>query len=87
VNSIERKQHHSKILIQELPISQIDIPTGQRTFGNLTGLVASIQRVGLTYPILVTLSGSHYRLIDGWRRYHACKRLGLWAIPLRSFCR
>jgi ParB family chromosome partitioning protein len=81
MNTSEPKQPHEEILIQRIPMRKIDIPPSQRKLGNLTGLVASIQRVRLRQPILVIRRGSRYQIIDGWRRYCAYKRLGWSAIP------
>jgi ParB family chromosome partitioning protein len=61
---------------QQIPIGDINIPDGQRELGDLDGLIGSIQMLGLLEPILVIHDGAHYRLIAGWRRYNACKRLG-----------
>jgi ParB family chromosome partitioning protein len=41
--------------------------------GDLTSLVASIQKVGLLNPIVVT---EDYRLVAGFRRLSACGKLG-----------
>ena len=81
VNILESQSHPSSMRIQDLPISQIEIPLGQRPLRNLTGLVASIQRERLIYPIVVTRSDSHYRLVDGWFRINAYIRLGWFVIP------
>jgi len=81
MNVIEIKQQQPETLIEHIPMRKIDIPPRQRKLGNLTGLVASIQRLRLQQPILVVRRGSRYQIIDGRRRYHACKRLGLSAIP------
>lgn len=81
MNVIEIKQQHPETLIEHIPMRKIDIPPSQRKLRNLTGLVASIQRLRLRQPILVVRRGSRYRVIDGRRRYHACKRFGWSAIP------
>jgi ParB family chromosome partitioning protein len=41
--------------------------------GDLTSLIASIQKVGLLNPIVVT---EDYRLVAGFRRLSACRKLG-----------
>jgi ParB family chromosome partitioning protein len=45
----------------------------RRDAGDLTSLVASIQKVGLLNPIVVT---EDYRLVAGFRRLSACGKLG-----------
>ena len=81
VDILESQSHPISMRIQDLPISQIEIPRGQRPLRNLTGLVASIRRKGLIYPIVVTRSGSHYRLGDGGLRINAYIWLGWFVIP------
>jgi ParB family transcriptional regulator, chromosome partitioning protein len=66
---------------QQIRLSEIESPDGQRALGHLDALMASIQEVGLLQPIVVTGEAPHYRLIAGWRRYHACKRLDWPEIP------
>jgi ParB family chromosome partitioning protein len=70
-----------EMCIQEIPLGEIDIPDGQRELGNLEPLMASIQEIGLMHPIPVTRRGARYRMIAGWRRYNAYKRLGKSQIP------
>ena len=67
--------------IQYIPMGKIDIPSGQRKSGNPTARVASLQRVGLLQPILVTPRGSRYLVIDGRDRYYAYASLGWATIP------
>jgi ParB-like chromosome segregation protein Spo0J len=75
------KDHQKEILIQHIPVGKIDIPSGQQKSGNPTARLASIQRVGLLQPILVTPRGSRYLVIDGRDRYYACASLGWATIP------
>ena len=70
-----------EVSIQQIPIGEIDGPARHREFRNLDKLMDSIQDVGLLQPILVTGEAPHYRLIAGWRRYNACKRLDWLEIP------
>jgi hypothetical protein len=67
--------------IQYIPMGKIDIPTGQQKFGNPTACVASIQRLGLLGPIIVTPRGSRYRVLVGLDIWHACALLGWTTIP------
>jgi hypothetical protein len=68
-------------VIQKIPLGKINLTNDQRPLRNLRELTASIQRLGLLQPILVAPRGPRYRLLDGWRRYHACDRLGWSEIP------
>jgi hypothetical protein len=60
MNVIEIKQQHTEILVRQIPMAKIDIPPSQRKLGNLTGLVASIQRLGVLQPPLVIPKGPRY---------------------------
>jgi ParB-like chromosome segregation protein Spo0J len=62
--------------IQYIPMGKIDIPSGQQKFGNPTARVASIQRVGLLQPIVVTPRATRYRVLVGLDLWHACALLG-----------
>lgn len=46
---------------------------------SIGGLVASIEEVGLLYPILIT---SKNEVVDGHRRLAACKKLGWTDVPV-----
>ena len=64
----------------KIPLDQIVIDEGHRIrkdAGDLTSLIASIQKVGLLNPIVVT---EDYRLVAGFRRLSACRKLGWNAI-------
>ncbi len=43
---------------------------------SLDGLVVSIRRVGLLYPIVVVGDGDGFVIVEGHRRFAACRRLG-----------
>jgi hypothetical protein len=45
----------------------------------MTGLIKSIEEIGLVYPVAVTPKNE---VIDGHRRIEACKRLGWTEIPV-----
>ena len=77
--------HQAEIRIQHISMEKIDVPPSQRGLRNLTALVASIQRLRLLQPILVVPMGPRYRVLDGQRRYHACKRLA-GRRSQQSFC-
>ncbi|HEX7422635.1 MAG TPA: ParB N-terminal domain-containing protein [Terriglobales bacterium] len=60
----------------KIPVDQIVIDERHRIrkdAGDLTSLIASIQKVGLLNPIVVT---EDYRLVAGFRRLSACRKLG-----------
>src|SRR3954451_24661220 len=47
----------------------------------LSYLMDSIKRFGVMVPIVVTRRGSRYLLVDGERRFHAAKKVGLESLP------
>lgn len=64
-----------------LPVSAIDIGERHRKdMGDLAGLAASIEAVGLLHPIVVMGrdGGSSWRLVAGERRLRACRDLLGW---------
>jgi ParB family chromosome partitioning protein len=63
-------------MLVKIPLDNIVIDEGHRIrkdAGDLTSLIASIQKVGLLNPIVVT---EDYRLVAGFRRLSACRKLG-----------
>jgi ParB family chromosome partitioning protein len=63
-----------------VPIGEIKVGRRHRKdMGDLEGLAASIEDIGLLNPITVDEAG---RLLAGARRYAACKLLGWKAIPV-----
>lgn len=60
-----------KIALQNIVVD--DIHRIRKDAGDLTLLAASIQKVGLLNPIVVT---DDYRLVAGFRRLSACRQLG-----------
>jgi ParB family transcriptional regulator, chromosome partitioning protein len=66
-------------LVVRIDRLQEDARNERRTFRNMEGLIASIQRVGLVEPITVTpeADGQTYRIITGHRRFRAAKQAGL----------
>jgi ParB family chromosome partitioning protein len=73
--------HQREMHIQYIPMGKINIPSGQQRFGNPTAHVASIQRVGLVQPIVVTPRDSRYWVLIGLDLCHACALLGWATIP------
>ena len=55
----------------------------RKVFDNdrLNELAASIKKQGMVQPVLVSSSGSKYKLVAGERRYRAAKIAGLKSIP------
>jgi len=51
----------------------------RKDLGNLDTLMESIKLVGLLHPIVVT---EDFRLVAGYRRLEACKRLGWTRVPV-----
>ncbi len=71
--------------VKEIPIEKIRAGGHDQRIEiddeTLDGLVASIGRVGLVYPIVVSPAGDEYLLVEGHRRFAAHKRLGRKNIP------
>lgn len=65
---------------KEIPIEKIKVGEHAQRISvddeTLDGLVASIGRVGLVYPIVVCPEGDAYILVEGHRRLAAHKRMG-----------
>lgn len=60
----------------KIPLDRIVVDEEHRIrkdAGDLTSLTASIEKVGLLNPVVVT---EDYRLVAGFRRLTACRRLG-----------
>lgn len=65
----------------ELPISAIKVGRRcRKDVGNLKTLIESIERIGLLHPVVIT---PDKKLIAGFRRMVACKKLGWKKIPVR----
>lgn len=63
-----------------VPITSICVPEGRRTLRKIEELTASIAEVGLLNAVTVT---AEHRLIAGYHRLEACKRLGWEEIDAR----
>jgi len=60
----------------KISLDKIVVDEGRRIrkeAGDLTSLIASIEQVGLLNPVVVT---ADYRLVAGFRRLSACRKLG-----------
>jgi len=68
---------------REIPLTQIDVPTGRRTVDPdwVAALAADIDGQGLRIPILVVEAGKRFRLIAGAHRLGAAKSLKWKSIP------
>jgi ParB family chromosome partitioning protein len=63
-----------------IPISRIKVgQRHRRDMGDVAGLAASIEDIGLLHPITVD---EENRLLAGARRLAACKQLGWKEIPV-----
>jgi ParB family transcriptional regulator, chromosome partitioning protein len=68
--------------LQDIPISEIKDPHYNfREHLVVEELELSIEEFGLLHPILVTIEHDQIRIVSGYRRYNACKRLGWRKIP------
>lgn len=50
-------------------------------YDGIGGLAQSIEQQGLFHPLTVSKLGSKYEIICGYRRYYACRMLGMRTIP------
>lgn len=68
------------VTIKEIPIENIKVGEHDQRLAiddeELDGLVASIGRLGLIYPLVVCSKGDEHVLLEGHRRLAACNRLG-----------
>ena len=70
----ERPEERRMTDLGLLPISEIEVRTRRRLrLGDLSRLMASIEKVGLLHPIVVD---DRMVLVCGWRRLVACEALG-----------
>lgn len=69
--------------IEDIRTSDIVTPTRvlRRRLGEVGEIADSIKKIGLLQPIIVRTLESHFEIVAGNRRYHACKRLGWRKIP------
>jgi ParB family transcriptional regulator, chromosome partitioning protein len=70
---------------RDLPLSMLDEPAlpsrSEMDDAKLDELAASIRAHGLIQPIVVGRVGDRFQVIAGHRRWHACQRAGLAAVP------
>lgn len=71
--------------LEYLPVNKIkadpENPRERFPDDELAKLSESIDQVGVLVPVVVYKKGSHYRLLDGERRWRCSKELGLETIP------
>lgn len=69
--------------IEDIKTSDIFPPQRvlRRRLGEIGEIADSIKKIGLLQPIIVRTMESHFEIVAGNRRYHACKRLGWRKIP------
>lgn len=69
--------------VKRVPISSLKCspynPSSRLTNARMTALQKSIERIGLIYPIAISKKG---QVVDGHRRLHACKALGIDQVPV-----
>lgn len=71
--------------VLEIPLYRIKTNGRHRKdYGDIAGLAASIEQLGLLQPIGVTLEYPDYRLVFGHRRLLAYQHLGRTHIPVRE---
>ncbi len=81
-DAIEEREFIPALSIAEVEIDSLNARKEDRRVG-LDELKASIKKVGLIHPIVVTKKGTDqkYKIIVGQRRYNAFKELGYTTIP------
>ncbi|HEX9318492.1 MAG TPA: ParB/RepB/Spo0J family partition protein [Nitrososphaeraceae archaeon] len=69
--------------IEDIRTSDIVTPPRvlRRRLGEVEEIADSIKKIGLLQPIIVRTLETHFEIVAGNRRYHACKRLGWRKIP------
>ena len=69
--------------LEDIPINEISEPQFQfrKRLDNIEELEASIIEFGLLHPIVVTIEHDKIRIITGYRRLTACKKIGWRKIP------
>jgi len=69
--------------LSEFPVGAITIPSAWRAINSdvVDRLAESIERIGLKFPIHVSLRGEHVVLVSGLHRLEAFKKLGRTMIP------
>lgn len=72
--------------IEEIPLNKIEPPVfilRKEEEAEIEELMKSLSQVGQLQPIIVRRVGDKYRIVCGYRRYLAAKRLGWDKIPAR----
>ena len=69
--------------LEDIQINEINEPQFQfrKRLESIGELKASIVEFGLLHPIVVTIEHDKIRIVTGYRRYTACKKLGWRRIP------
>jgi ParB family chromosome partitioning protein len=69
--------------IEDIRTSDIVTPGRvlRRRLGEVGEIADSIKKIGLLQPIIVRTLETHFEIVAGNRRYHACKKLGWRKIP------
>jgi ParB family chromosome partitioning protein len=69
--------------LEDIPVNEINEPEFQlrKRLEAIEELKTSIEEFGLLHPIVVTIEHDKIRIVTGYRRYEACKKLGWRKIP------
>jgi ParB/RepB/Spo0J family partition protein len=68
--------------IQQIPMDQLTYEQDRIDTGDIIALAKSIKDYGLRFPLLISKNGENkYKIVDGRRRFDACKKLGHLTIP------
>lgn len=68
--------------IQQIPMDQLTYEQDRIDTGDIDALAKSIKDYGLRFPLLISKNGENkYKIVDGRRRFDACKKLGHLTIP------
>lgn len=67
--------------VREIPVAEIEPPDEGEALDELENFESSIRRLGVLEPLLVSKSGTQYRVIAGMRRLRAALKLGLGTVP------
>lgn len=71
---------------QMIPLASIDLeahrcPDTGYLRGTMPSFAANVSQNGLLRPLIVVADGDRFKLIQGYRRFFACKAVGFSAVP------
>lgn len=86
LNSDNSEENYDKSKILEIPVDLIKPnpyqPREKFNEEEISQLAASINECGLIHPVGVRKKGDFYEIIEGERRFRACKQIGYRNIPV-----